>query len=222
MTPRTRARPAVPGGLGRRHRPWFEISLFMIGGGLFAALLWTIGTAPIMEALARLGSALGLVVGVEFLAILANTLSWRYTIAREWRGDVPFGRLVAARIVGDALNYVVPAGAGEISKVRLLSLYITAEPALASVALAKLTEGLALGLFGFLGLVVVWPIVATNPVGTVPIVLAALAGAGLAAGCFIAVRCGLVGAAVRVFQHLRAGRPGDPRLSVAATSADGA
>src|SRR5262245_37591377 len=182
-----RARPAVLEGPRRPRPPWLEVALFVAGGGVFAALLWTIGTAPITEALARLGPRLALIVGVEFLAILANTLSWRYTFAREWRGDVPFGRLVAARIVGDALDYVVPAGAGEISKVRLLSLYIPVESALASVALAKLTEGLALGLFGFLGLVVVWPIVARNPVGTVPIVLAALAGAGLAAGCFIAV-----------------------------------
>src|SRR5262249_34048314 len=73
---------------------------------------------------------------------------------------------------------------------------------------------------GLLGLVVVWPIVETNPMGTMPIVLAALAGVGLAVGCFVAVRCGLVAAAVRVFQHLRTGRLEGSRPSVPATCAD--
>ena len=95
-----------------------------------------------------LGLSLPLIIGIEAFAVLANTLSWRCTIAPERRGDVPFRRLMAARIVGDAVNYVIPAGAGEIPKIRLLSQYIPMELAVASVALAKLTEGIALGLFG--------------------------------------------------------------------------
>src|SRR5262245_40344645 len=187
--PSMRTRPALARVPRRRHAAWLEIVLFMIGAGVFAVLLSRIGVAPIVEALTGLGPALVLIVAVEFLAVLANTLSWRCTIVPARREDVPFSRLIAARIVGDALNYVIPAGVGEISKVRLLSRYIGVESAIASVAMAKLTEGIALGLFGFLGLIVVWPILATNPARTVPIAVA-LAGAGLAVSCLIVARLG--------------------------------
>jgi Lysylphosphatidylglycerol synthase TM region len=213
-------RHTVRGGPRRRRRPWFEIFLFLVGGGFFALLVSTIGTAPITEALACLGPALGLVVGVELFAILANALSWRSAIDRERRGEVPFVRLVAARIVGDALNYVIPAGAGEISKVRVLSRYIPMESALASVALAKVTEGIALGVFGLLGLAAVWPVVAARPASAVPIVAAALAGAGLAAGSLVAVRFGLIAAVVRLFQRLKSGLVMDSRLDLAPATAE--
>src|SRR5262249_30637676 len=76
----------------------------------------------------------------------------------------------------------------------------------------------ALGLFGFLGLIVVWPILATNPARTVPIAVA-LTGAGLAVGCLIAARLGLIETVVRVFQRIRAGPAVDPRPARAAMSA---
>src|SRR5262245_47068815 len=204
----------------RRHRPRLGIALFVTGSGLFALLLWKIGTTAITEALAVLGPALWLIVGVELFAILANTLSWRCTIDRQRRRDMPLGRLMAARIVGDALNYVIPAGAGEIWKARLLSRYITAEAAITSVALAKVTEGMALGVFGLLGLAAVWPIVATTPARAVPIIVAALVGAGLAAGSLVAVRLGMIAAVVRLFQRLRSGLVVDPRPALEAATSE--
>src|SRR5215470_6968900 len=128
---------ASEGRARERRSAWVEIVLFAIGAGLVALLIRRIGVAPIVEALTTLGPALPLIVGVEAFAILANTLSWRCTIAPERRGDVPFSQLMAARIVGDGLNYVIPGGAGEIPKVRLLARYIPIELALESVALAK-------------------------------------------------------------------------------------
>src|SRR5262245_6003579 len=184
---------------GGRRSAWIEIVLFAIGAGLLALLIRRIGVAPIAEAL---GPALPLIIGVEAFAVLANTLSWRCTIPPAWRRDVPFARLVAARIVGDAVNYVIPAGAGEISKVRLLARYIPIELALESVALAKLTEGIALGLFGILGLVVAWPILAASAVSGLTIAIAALVGVGLVTGCLIGVRFGLMTMVIRLFRRL--------------------
>jgi lysylphosphatidylglycerol synthase-like protein len=216
MTPGARRHAAHEGR--RWQRPSFEIFLFVTGSGLFAALIWTMGFAPIAKSLTRLGPTLGLVVGVEVFAIVANTLSWHYTFDRERRGDVPFTRLMSARIVGDALNYVI-AGAGEISKIRLLFPFTTVESALASVALAKVTEGIALGLFGLLGVVATWPLVVASPASAVSIAVAVLGGAGLVAGSLGAIRFGLVPAAVHLFRHLRSERTADSRLESAATAA---
>jgi hypothetical protein len=209
----------------RRRREWhvprIEVILFFIGGGLFALLLLEIGTTAILQALVGLGPSLGLIVGIEAFAILANTLSWRCTMAPERRGDVPFGRLMAARVVGDALNYVIPAGAGEIPKIRLLSRHIPSASAVASVALAKLTEGIALGVFGFLGFMVAWPILVTNAASGVPMAVAALVGVGLAVACFVAMRIGLFATAARIAYRLGVRRLDDSRLARAAMSVDG-
>ena len=181
---------------------WVEIVLFFAGSGLLALLIRRIGVTTIAAALARLGFALPLIVSVEAFAVLANTLSWRCTIAPARRADVPFRRLLAARLVGDAVNYVIPGGAGEIPKIRLLSRYIPMEPAIASVAMAKLTEGLALGLFAILGLIVAWPIFMTNAVSPLTIAAAAAVGVGLVAMCLIAAQAGLSTAVARLLRRL--------------------
>jgi hypothetical protein len=170
-----------------------EIVLFAIGAGLFAFLIRRIGLASVAEAIRNLGPALPLIVGVEALAVLANTLSWRCTITPDRRGDVPFSRLVAGRIVGDAVSYVIPAGAGEIPKTRLLARYLPMKSALASVAMAKLSEAVALGLFGILGLVVAWPILRTSAVSGVTVAIATVVGMGLVVGGVVAARLGLPG-----------------------------
>ena len=187
--------------LGAWRSSWLEILLFATGSGLLVLLVRRIGPAPIIGALETLGIALPLIIGIEALAVLANTVSWRCTIAPERRGDVPFARLVAARIVGDAVNYVIPAGAGEISKVRLLARYVPMEGAVASVALAKVTEGIALGLFGIFGLVVAWPILSARAESGVTIAVAAAAGVALVVGCVIALRAGLLMAMARLFRQ---------------------
>ena len=181
---------------------WVEIVLFLTGAGLFAFLIRRIGVATIAEALARLGFSLPLIIGIEAFAVLANTLSWRCTIVPERRHDVPFRRLMVARIVGDAMNYVITAGAGEIAKTRLLSRYIPMELALASVALAKVTEGIALGLFTILGLIVAWPILMARAVSGATIAVAAAAGAGLVAVGLLALRVGFSAGMIRLFRRL--------------------
>ena len=208
------------GVLRGRHFRWLEVILCLVGVGFLAAMLLKIGTPSILEALVGLGPSLWLIVGIELVAVIANTVSWRCTISPDRRGDVPFASLMAARIAGDALNYVIPAGAGEISKIRLLSRYMPVEPALASVALAKLTEGIALGLFGVLGLIVAWPIVVTDAASAVPIAVATLIGAGLAVGCVVAMRFGLFAIAVRIVHRLGARRLDGSRLAGVAMSVD--
>jgi uncharacterized membrane protein YbhN (UPF0104 family) len=192
---------APRGRSGGWRSSWLEIVLFGAGAGLFALLIYRIGPALIAETLWTLGPALPLIIGVEALAILANTLSWRCTIPPERRGDVPFTRLVAARIVGDAVNYVIPAGAGEVARVRLLGRYVPMELAVASVAVAKVTEGIALGLFGIAGLVVAWPILTARAVSPVTIGTAALGGLALVVGCVAALRAGLLTTVVRLFRR---------------------
>jgi hypothetical protein len=200
---------------------WIEIVLFVAGTGLFAFLIRRVGAASIGQALVTVGPALPLIVGVEALAVLANTQSWRCTIAPTRRADVPFGRLVAARIVGDAVSYVIPAGAGEIPKVRFLSRYIPTELALASVAMAKLTEGIALGLFALLGLVAAWPILVTGRVSAVTIGVAAAAGVGLVTAGLLAARAGLSTAVIRLSRRLVTTLPDRARSTVTESPAVG-
>ena len=192
---------APPGRSGGWRSTWLEMLLFGAGAGLFALLIRRIGPASIVETLWTLGPALPLIIGVEALAVLANTLSWRCTIRPERRSDVPFARVLAARIVGDSVNYVIPAGAGEIARVRLLTRYVPMELAVQSVAVAKVTEGIALGLFGILGLVVAWPILTARAVSRVTIGTAALGGLALVVGCAAALRAGLLTTVARLFRR---------------------
>lgn len=216
----TLAGPTTAGGAVGWRSSWIEVVLFLGGAGLFAMLLRRIGVAPIAEALRSLGLALPLIIGVEGLAVLANTLSWRCTIPPDQRGRVRFRRLAAARLVGDAVNYVFSEGAGEIPRIRLLSRYMSMEQAVASVAMAKLTEGVALGVFGILGLVLAWPVLATRAAGGMAIAAAALLGVGLVAGSLVAVRAGFLTVVVRVFHRLTTTQDDRARLARAAVSKD--
>src|SRR5262249_2138938 len=65
----------------------------------------------------------------------------------------------------------------------------------------KLTEGLALGLFGILGLLAAWPILVASSVSGVALAIAAFAAMALAAGCFFAVRFELWATLVRIFNR---------------------
>jgi glycosyltransferase 2 family protein len=198
-----------------------QLGLFLGGSALFAWLIRRVGAAAIAGALSTLGPGLLLVIGVESLAVLANTWSWRWAIPPEHRRDVPFRRLMAARIAGDAVGYVIPGGAGEIAKFKLLSRYVPGRPALGSVALAKLTEGIALGLFGVLGLALAWRTLATGAVAGETLAGAVLLGVGLVVGGLAAARFELVPALSRLLQGVGAVDGDRASRWSSATPADG-
>jgi uncharacterized protein (TIRG00374 family) len=221
------ARPAdvgEPDAAPRARRvPWLEVAFFLAGLGFFVALLAKIGAAPIGDAFALLGPRLALIVAVESVAILANTISWRYAIAPERRRAVPFLKLMAARMAGDSLNYVIPAGTigGEIPKARLIQREIPLETAVASVTIAKLTEAIALGIFGAAGAIAALPVLAKSPASRAAVAVAVSVGIGLAGVFFVATRFGLFSTGLRLLQRVGVKGATAQRLAAAAHAFDG-
>lgn len=206
-----------------RRVPWLEVAFFVAGVAFFAALLAKIGAAPIVDAFRMLGPALALIVGTEMLAILANTISWRYAIPAEKRRQVPFLRLMATRVAGDALNYVIPAGTigGEIPKARLIRGHIPLETAVASVTIAKLTEAIALGIFGAAGAIAALPALTESPSARAVIASGVAFGFALAIGFFVATRYGLFSTGLRILRRFGVKGATLERLAAAASAFDG-
>ena len=89
---------------------------------LLAALCWWFGLEPLAQALSR-ASASGLAAYglITALVVLGYALRWRL-VARAVGDDPPLGRLMAARLAGDALGSLVPSAklAGEPLRVALV------------------------------------------------------------------------------------------------------
>src|SRR4029453_3413935 len=106
------------------------------------------------EALTAAARALGwrsLLVCLPFALIMAvDTLGWRYAFAYD---RVPFLRLVAARMAGEAVNVmtaVAPVG-GDAIKVWFLRPHVSYRESVASVIIAKTTITLSQALFLLMG-----------------------------------------------------------------------
>jgi len=106
------------------------------------------------EALTATARALGwrsLLVCLPFALIMSvDTLGWRYAFAYD---RVPFLRLVAARIAGEAVNVmtaVAPVG-GDAIKVWFLRPHVPYQESIASVIVAKTTITLSQALFLLIG-----------------------------------------------------------------------
>ena len=93
-------------------RRWFWRGLFLVGG---LGLLWlALGQADLAAVWTALGGfglpACGLVLAVFFSAFLLDTASWQLMLPSV-RCDMPWlYRLWKVRMVGEALNVIVPAG----------------------------------------------------------------------------------------------------------------
>lgn len=85
-----------------------------------------------------------------------DTLGWRYTLRPSARAQIPWVRLFRARLAGEAVNYVTPAGSigGEPVKAVLLfrRFGVPMADGMASVIVAKTTFALSMLLFVVVGL----------------------------------------------------------------------
>jgi uncharacterized protein (TIRG00374 family) len=129
---------------------WLPIAL---GAVMVVVLVTVIGTDEALAATARALGWRSLLVCLPFALIMAvDTLGWRFAFADD---RVPFLRLVAARMAGEAVNVmtaVVPIG-GDAVKVWLLGPHVPYRESVASVIVAKTTITLAQALFLLLGVV---------------------------------------------------------------------
>ncbi len=126
----------------------------VIGLAILAVLIVLVGKEQTLAATARALGWQSLLVCLPFALIMAvDTLGWRYAFAYD---RVPFLRLVAARMAGEALNVmtaVAPVG-GDAIKVWLLRPHVPYNESMASVIIAKTTITLSQALFLLVGVAI--------------------------------------------------------------------
>lgn len=139
---------------GRR----FDRTVALGGGLLFVYLLYELGVSNVWPHLHRAGGGIALVVAQEILAYGANALGW-WAAFRPPRPQVPAWRLLEARIIGDAINYLTPTAGlgGEFVRARCLREFAPANALAASISIAKLTQLAGQVVFLCVGFAVILP-----------------------------------------------------------------
>jgi uncharacterized protein (TIRG00374 family) len=134
----------------------------VLGIAILAFVLVRVGRDQALVTAAR---ALGwpfLLICLPYALVMAiDTLGWRYAFSVD---RVPFVRLMAARIAGEALNVVTavaPVG-GDALKVWLLRPQVPYQESVASVIIAKTTITIAQALFLLLGIGLAWALQADS------------------------------------------------------------
>lgn len=130
-----------------------ERVLLIAGVALLGFLIWELGAASVLENLRLAGWGIVPIVLQEGGSYVANTLGWLAAFPRP-RPAIPFGQLLAARISGDAVNYVTPTATlgGEFVRTRFLQGQARGTALVASVAVAKLSQTIGQIAFVVLGL----------------------------------------------------------------------
>jgi putative membrane protein len=131
--------------------------VFLIGGlVLLGFLIRELGVRDVLANLRLVGWGIVPIVLQESLAYLANTLGWMAAFSSP-RPAIPLAQLLAARVAGDAVNYVTPTASlgGEFVRTRFLRGQGTSTAIVASVAVAKLSQTVGQISFVIIGLAVV-------------------------------------------------------------------
>jgi len=130
--------------------------LLLLGGlAVFVFLLGNLGLSKVLYNLRLVGWGMAPIILQEILAYCANTLGWLAAFPR--RPPIPLPRLLAARIAGDAVNYVTPTATlgGEFVRTRFLQGQDSTTSIAASVIVAKLTQVIGQILFILIGLTII-------------------------------------------------------------------
>ena len=125
----------------------------VIGLAILGILVALVGKDETLAATARALGWQSLLVCLPFALIMAvDTLGWRYAFAYD---RVPFLRLMAARVAGEAVNVMTAvAPVGDAIKVWFLGPHVPYRESVASVIIAKTTITLSQTLFLLLGVAV--------------------------------------------------------------------
>jgi hypothetical protein len=142
-------------GLRRRG---VELAGLLLGVALLAGTLWHVGLGVLAGDLRTIGWGLAAVLLVEAVGVGLNTWGWALAFPAGER-SVGAGRLLAARLAGDGVNYLTPTATvgGELLRIRLLGPGVPLPLRWASVSVAKLGQSVAQAVFILVGLAVVLP-----------------------------------------------------------------
>lgn len=140
-------------GLGR-----FDRILLLGGVALLVGLVARLGVTEVLANVMLVGWGIVPVIAQEILACGANTAGW-WASFRAPRPRLPPHRLLEARIVGDAVNYLTPTAGlgGEFVRAHYLRRHASAKALAASVSVAKLTQFAGQVLYLAIGLALVLP-----------------------------------------------------------------
>ncbi|MGD9724330.1 MAG: lysylphosphatidylglycerol synthase transmembrane domain-containing protein [Pirellulales bacterium] len=199
---------------------WIERLLLVAGIILFGGLLYVLDAGEVLATLRSVGLwGMALIVLQEILAITANTFGWRFAFRRVVP-SLPFRSLLAARLAGDAVNYVTPTATlgGEFVRVRMLQPHAPQAMTAASVAVARLAQ--TVGLIGFIaiGLAVTADDVPLSDETRGALVSGLVVFGLLVTAAVIVQQRGMFGAALRLATRL--GVPSSQRLRTAAAALD--
>jgi glycosyltransferase 2 family protein len=166
--------------------------VLFVGGVILLIFLvvWT-GAGAVASVLSRMAWWQLVLICLPYGLIMAvDTLGWRYAFAN---GAAPYGRMLLARIAGEALNLVTALGSvgGEAVKAWLLRSAASYEASVLSLIIAKTTSTIAQTLLLVVGLIVVWIFLPESTI--ISAMLALLAVEALLVGGFLAAQlAGLV------------------------------
>ncbi len=102
-----------------------------------------------------MGAGFLLVFFQEIAAFLLNTLGWKYSFTPETDRKIKFRDMLKIRVAGDGVNYLTPSAtlAGEWSRAVMLGTDHALSERLSSVALAKITQALAMVVVSLAGII---------------------------------------------------------------------
>jgi uncharacterized protein (TIRG00374 family) len=176
----------------------FHVGSILLGIGLLIFLVWKIGLDALWRDLSLLGWGLVPFVLIEGVVKIFQTLGWRYCLSPAHR-SIPFARLMAIYLAGNAINYFTPTATlgGEVVKGTLLSLSHRGPEAATGVIIGKLAYALSQLLFVVLGsIVILWKIRLPAAVTIAMLAGSVLLGAGIV-GFLVVQKHGKLGAVVR-------------------------
>ena len=139
-------------------RPGVEAACLAFGLAVLAGTVWIVGLDSLATDLRRIGWGFLAILPVEGVSVVLNTAGWALAFPSGER-TVSGRRLLAARLAGDAVNYLTPTASvgGELLRVRLLGRQVPASLRWGSVSVAKAGQSVAQAVFILLGLAVVVP-----------------------------------------------------------------
>jgi uncharacterized membrane protein YbhN (UPF0104 family) len=128
-----------------------ETIIVILALAFYAWFLSHFGTRQVWDYVRLAGWGLVLTISLEAIARVANTFGWWVTIG-SYGHDLRFGQLFAARIAGEAVDYVTPSAqlGGQFVSAMMVRRNLEMAAGLSTVIIASLCE--MVGQIGFISL----------------------------------------------------------------------
>lgn len=134
-----------------------ERLILLAGFATLGILLWKFNPSEVWGEVSKVGLGFAVIVPFQFFDHALNALGFRFAFSAEHARQIPFSRLLKARVAGDGVNYLTPSAtiAGELIRPAMIGDCASAEVRNTAVVVAKLTQALGQALFILLGLIFV-------------------------------------------------------------------